>query len=146
MGVALHKDKDTTPIASADVRSRVAAIRTKVFELVRQLHEASADCDVSELDKAGDSSVEVGPLEALPRVIDALLAAVKAGELDAQLAAAAPEQQGVQAAGGRIEGRLTVAKLTNMGRPASEGRPPTYSAGMDGMYEFVAVVRLPNGL
>jgi hypothetical protein len=44
------------------------------------------------LDKAGSTSVEVGGLEALPGVIDALLAAVRAGELDAQLAAAAQER------------------------------------------------------
>lgn len=40
------------------------------------------------LDKAGSTSVEAGKLEALPGVIDALLAALRAGELDAQLAAA----------------------------------------------------------
>ena len=44
------------------------------------------------LDKAGSISVEVGTLEALPGVIDALLAAVRAGELDAQLATAAQER------------------------------------------------------
>ena len=44
------------------------------------------------LDKAGSTSVEVGELNALPGVIDALLAAVRAGELDAQLAAAAQER------------------------------------------------------
>jgi hypothetical protein len=44
------------------------------------------------LDKAGSTSVEVGKLDQLPRVIDALLAAVRAGELDAQLAAAAQER------------------------------------------------------
>ncbi len=40
------------------------------------------------LDKAGSTSVEVGALDRLTGVIDALLAAVRAGELDAQLAAA----------------------------------------------------------
>ncbi|MCB4821238.1 hypothetical protein [Roseicella aerolata] len=44
------------------------------------------------LDKAGSTSVEVGGLDALPGVIDALLAAVRAGELDAQLATAAQER------------------------------------------------------
>jgi hypothetical protein len=44
------------------------------------------------LDKTGNSSVEVGKLDALPGVIDALLAAVKAGELDTQLAAASQER------------------------------------------------------
>ena len=45
------------------------------------------------LDKTGGSiSVEVGTLDALPGVIDALLAAVRAGELDAQLATAAQER------------------------------------------------------
>ncbi|WP_309086723.1 hypothetical protein [Chelativorans sp.] len=44
------------------------------------------------LDKAGSTSVEVGGLDALPGVIDALLAAVRAGELDAQLAMAAQER------------------------------------------------------
>ncbi len=44
------------------------------------------------LDKAGSTSVEVGKLEALPGVIDALLAAARAGELDPQLAAAAQER------------------------------------------------------
>ncbi|WP_043343121.1 hypothetical protein [Belnapia moabensis] len=44
------------------------------------------------LDKAGNSSVEVGTLDALPGAIDALLAAVRAGELDQQLAAAAQER------------------------------------------------------
>ncbi len=44
------------------------------------------------LDKAGSTSVEVGGLDALPGVIDALLAAVRAGELDVQLAMAAHER------------------------------------------------------
>jgi hypothetical protein len=44
------------------------------------------------LDKAGSTSVEVGGLDALPGVIDALLAAVRAGELDTQLATAAQER------------------------------------------------------
>ena len=44
------------------------------------------------LDKAGSTSVEVGSLDKLPGVVDALLAAVRAGELDAQLAAAAQER------------------------------------------------------
>jgi hypothetical protein len=44
------------------------------------------------LDKAGSTSVEVGKLDRLAGVIDALLAAVHAGELDAQLAAAAQER------------------------------------------------------
>ena len=47
------------------------------------------------LDKAGSTSVEAGRLAALPGVIDALLAAVRAGELDAQLAAAAQERSKV---------------------------------------------------
>jgi hypothetical protein len=41
------------------------------------------------LDKAGNSSIEVGTLEALPGVIDA----VKSGEIDTQLAAAATERK-----------------------------------------------------
>ena len=45
-----------------------------------------------QLDKAGSTSVEVGALDRLAGVIDALLAAVRAGELDAQLAAAAQER------------------------------------------------------
>src|SRR4051794_33109325 len=44
------------------------------------------------LDKAGSTSVEVGGLDTLPGVLDALLAAVKAGELDTQLTAAAQER------------------------------------------------------
>ena len=44
------------------------------------------------LDKAGSTSVEVGKFDALPGVIEALLRAVTAGELDAQLAAAAQER------------------------------------------------------
>ena len=44
------------------------------------------------LDKAGNSSVEVGKLDALPGVIDTLLAAVRAGELDTQLGVAAQER------------------------------------------------------
>ena len=44
------------------------------------------------LDKAGSTSIEVGKLDALPGVIEALLAAVGAGDLDAQLAAAAQER------------------------------------------------------
>ena len=44
------------------------------------------------LDKAGNSSVEVGKLDALPGVIDMLLSAVRAGELDVQLNAAAQER------------------------------------------------------
>ena len=44
------------------------------------------------LDKAGSTSVEVGKLDRLAGTIDALLAAVRAGELDAQLAAAAQER------------------------------------------------------
>jgi hypothetical protein len=44
------------------------------------------------LDKAGSTSVEVSGLDALPGVIDALLAAVRAGELHAQLATAAQER------------------------------------------------------
>jgi hypothetical protein len=41
------------------------------------------------LDRFGSTSVNVGGLDALSGVIDALLAAVRAGELDAQLATAA---------------------------------------------------------
>jgi len=44
------------------------------------------------LDKAGSTSVEAGTLDRLAGVIDALLAAVNAGELDAQLATAAQER------------------------------------------------------
>jgi hypothetical protein len=44
------------------------------------------------LDRAGNVSVEVGDLSVLPGVIDALLAAVRAGELDQQLATAAQER------------------------------------------------------
>ena len=44
------------------------------------------------LDKAGSSSVEVGTLDRLAGVVDALLRAVTTGELDAQLAAAAQER------------------------------------------------------
>jgi hypothetical protein len=44
------------------------------------------------LDKAGSTSVKVGKLEELAGVIEALLAAVRAGELDTQLAAAAQER------------------------------------------------------
>ncbi len=44
------------------------------------------------LNRASDVSVEAGDLNALPGVIDALLAAVRAGELDAQLTAAAQER------------------------------------------------------
>jgi hypothetical protein len=44
------------------------------------------------LDKAGSTSVEVGKFDQLPGVIDALVTAVRAGELDAQLAAAVQER------------------------------------------------------
>ncbi|MCB4825355.1 hypothetical protein [Roseicella aerolata] len=44
------------------------------------------------LDKTGSTSVEAGTLDGLPGVIDALIAAVQAGELDAQLATAAQER------------------------------------------------------
>ncbi|TDH63298.1 hypothetical protein E2C06_07980 [Dankookia rubra] len=44
------------------------------------------------LDKAGSTSVEVGSLDQLPGVIGALIAAARAGELDAQLAIAAQER------------------------------------------------------
>jgi hypothetical protein len=44
------------------------------------------------LDKTGSTSVEVGGLDALPSVIDTLLAAVRASEMDAQLATAAQER------------------------------------------------------
>jgi hypothetical protein len=47
------------------------------------------------LDKTGNSSVEVGKLDALPGVIDALLKAVTAGELDAQLTTASQERSKV---------------------------------------------------
>jgi hypothetical protein len=47
------------------------------------------------LDKTGSTSVEVGMLDALPGVIDALIGAVKAGELDAQLGTAAQERSKV---------------------------------------------------
>ena len=44
------------------------------------------------LDKAGSTSVDVGKLDQLASVIDALIAAVKAGELDTKLAVAAQER------------------------------------------------------
>jgi len=45
------------------------------------------------LDKTGGNfSVEAGTLDTWPAVIDALLAAVRAGELDAQLVTAAQER------------------------------------------------------
>ena len=44
------------------------------------------------LDKAGSASVEVGGFDPLHGVIDTLVATVKAGELDAQLATAAQER------------------------------------------------------
>jgi hypothetical protein len=44
------------------------------------------------LDKTGSTSVDVGTLDALPGVIDALLMAVRTGELDTQLATAAQER------------------------------------------------------
>ncbi|WP_043363973.1 hypothetical protein [Belnapia sp. F-4-1] len=44
------------------------------------------------LDKAGNTAVEVGQLDMLPSAIDTLLAAVAAGELDAQLTTAAQER------------------------------------------------------
>jgi hypothetical protein len=46
-------------------------------------------------DKTGSVSIEVGKLEALPGVIDTLIEAIKAGELDTQLAAAATERKKV---------------------------------------------------
>lgn len=44
------------------------------------------------LDKAGSTTVEVGKLDALPAVIDALLAAVNAGELDSFIVTVAQER------------------------------------------------------
>jgi hypothetical protein len=44
------------------------------------------------LDKAGNTTVEAGKLDALPGVIDALIEAVRGGELDVQLVAAAQER------------------------------------------------------
>ena len=46
-------------------------------------------------DKTGNVSIEVGKLDALPGVIDTLIEAVRAGELDTQLAAAAQERKKV---------------------------------------------------
>lgn len=46
-------------------------------------------------DKAGNVSIEVGALANLPGVIDTLIEAVRAGELDTQLAAAATERKKV---------------------------------------------------
>ncbi|MBB5696474.1 hypothetical protein [Muricoccus pecuniae] len=45
------------------------------------------------LDKAGHTSVAAGSLDGLPQVIEALSAAVRAGELDAQLTVAAQERR-----------------------------------------------------
>lgn len=47
------------------------------------------------LDKAGNCSIEVGKLDALPAVINTLIEAIKAGELDTQLAAASTERKKV---------------------------------------------------
>ncbi len=47
------------------------------------------------LDKAGNVSIEVGKLATLPGVIDTLIEAIKAGELDTQLAGAAAERKKV---------------------------------------------------
>ena len=44
------------------------------------------------LDKTGNSSVEIGKLDALAGVIDTLVNAARAGELDVQLAAAVQER------------------------------------------------------
>jgi hypothetical protein len=55
MGIAMQRAQTSSSSAREDVGRRVDAIRTKVFELVRQLQEASADCDVYELDEAGHS-------------------------------------------------------------------------------------------
>jgi hypothetical protein len=44
-------------------------------------------------DNAGNVSIEVGKLDALPGIIDTLVEAVHAGELDAQLAAASSERR-----------------------------------------------------
>jgi hypothetical protein len=44
-------------------------------------------------DKAGNVSIEVGKLDALPGVIDTLADAIRAGELDTQLAAAAQDRK-----------------------------------------------------
>lgn len=46
-------------------------------------------------DKAGNCSIEVGKLDALPCVLDTLVEAIRAGELDAQLAGAAAERKKV---------------------------------------------------
>ena len=46
-------------------------------------------------DKAGNCSIEVGKLDALPGVIDTLIEAIKAGELDTQLATASTERKKV---------------------------------------------------
>lgn len=45
------------------------------------------------LDKAGNTSIEVGSLGALPGIIDTLGAAINAGELDAQLNGAAQDRR-----------------------------------------------------
>lgn len=44
-------------------------------------------------DKTGNCSIEVGKLDALPAVMDTLIEAVRAGELDSQLAAASTERK-----------------------------------------------------
>lgn len=45
------------------------------------------------LDKSGNTTVEIGKLDALPGVIDALVQAVKGGELDAALTSAVAERK-----------------------------------------------------
>lgn len=45
------------------------------------------------LDKTGNSAIEVGKLEALPEIIDTLIAACTAGELDQQLTTAQQERR-----------------------------------------------------
>jgi hypothetical protein len=62
MGIAMQRAQTSSSSAREDVGRRVDAIRTKVFEVVRQLQEASADCDVYELDEAGDSMQRIAKL------------------------------------------------------------------------------------
>ena len=69
------------------------------------------------LDKSGSTSVEAGGLDALPGVIDTVLVAVRAGELDVQLAAAAQERRSAGA-----QERRSAAKRSSAG-PAQRRLP-----------------------
>ena len=75
------------------------------------------------LDKSGSTSVEVGGLDALPGVIDTVLAAVRAGELDVQLAAAAQERSKAFKRRSGAPRPPNGPKFNNNWRPASNGRP-----------------------